>query len=55
MIEDRGIQLEAVVIALLVLCWVSVMLRCYTMGFLLRRFYPEDWLAIITLVRCLRL
>ncbi|ETS79843.1 hypothetical protein PFICI_07372 [Pestalotiopsis fici W106-1] len=49
MVEDRGIQLEAVVIALLALCWLSVTLRCYTMGFLLRRFYPEDWLAIITL------
>ncbi|KAH6643249.1 hypothetical protein BKA67DRAFT_131639 [Truncatella angustata] len=48
--EDRGPQLEAVVIVLLALCWVSVSLRCYTMGFLLRRFYAEDWLAIITLI-----
>jgi hypothetical protein len=51
-VENRGPQLEAVVIGLLVLCWLSVSLRCYTMGFLLRRFYVEDWLAIVTLVGC---
>ncbi|KAI0123448.1 cation-transporting ATPase 4 [Xylariales sp. AK1849] len=48
--EDRGSQLAAVTVALLALCWMSVCLRCYTMGFLLKRFFVEDWLAIVTLM-----
>ncbi|KAI1871818.1 hypothetical protein JX265_005804 [Neoarthrinium moseri] len=49
-LDDRGPQLAAVTVVLLALCWVSVSLRCYTMGFLLRRFYTEDWLAIFALI-----
>ncbi|CZR56511.1 uncharacterized protein PAC_06400 [Phialocephala subalpina] len=48
--ENRGPELAAVVISLLVFCLVTVGLRCYTMGYMLKRFYAEDWLAVATLV-----
>jgi hypothetical protein len=51
MADDRGPQLEAVLITLLILSVITTVLRCYTMGFILKRFYTEDWLAVLTLVR----
>ncbi|KAL1892342.1 hypothetical protein Sste5346_007080 [Sporothrix stenoceras] len=48
--DDRGPQLAAILIALLVLSTVSTILRCYSMGVLLKRFYIEDWLAVISLL-----
>ena len=50
MSDDRGAGLEAVVILLLILTIVSTSLRCYSMGVILRRFYIEDWLAMVCLV-----
>ncbi len=50
MADDRGPVLQAVLIAGLVLCVVSTCLRFYTMGVLLKRFYLEDWLAVVSLV-----
>jgi len=51
MAGDRGPQLEGVLIAFLVLSVVTTSLRFYTMGFILKRFYTEDWLAVLALVR----
>lgn len=48
--DDRGPQLATVLVAFLVLTIVSAILRCYSMGILLKRFYIEDWLAIVSLV-----
>ncbi|CAK7238656.1 MAG: hypothetical protein STHCBS139747_000074 [Sporothrix thermara] len=48
-VDDRGPQFAAILISFLVLSIVSVMLRCYSMGIILRRFYIEDWLAVITI------
>jgi len=50
MSDDRGPALEAVLIVLLVLCVVSTSLRFYSMAVILKRFYVEDWLAMVTLV-----
>ena len=50
MSDDRGPQLEAVVISLLVLSIIATSLRCYTMGCILKRFFIEDWLAVLALV-----
>ncbi|CAG8958422.1 hypothetical protein HYFRA_00011099 [Hymenoscyphus fraxineus] len=47
--DSRGPELAAVVISLLVFATITVALRCYTMGVLLRRFFIEDWLAVVTL------
>ncbi|KAF4631002.1 hypothetical protein G7Y89_g7135 [Cudoniella acicularis] len=48
-LENRGSELAAVVIVLLVFTLVAVGLRCYTMGVLLKRFFAEDWLSVVTL------
>ncbi|CAK7235048.1 hypothetical protein SBRCBS47491_009157 [Sporothrix bragantina] len=48
-VDDRGPQLAAVLISFLVLSIVSTILRCYSMGVILKRFYIEDWLAVITI------
>lgn len=48
---SRGPQLEAVILGFLALCTVAVSLRSYTMGFILKRFFLEDYLAILALVR----
>lgn len=50
MADDRGPQLAGILIAFLVLSIVSTILRCYSMGVILKRFYIEDWLAVISLV-----
>ncbi|CAG8974952.1 hypothetical protein HYALB_00007629 [Hymenoscyphus albidus] len=47
--DSRGPELAAVVISLVVFATITVALRCYTMGVLLRRFFIEDWLAVVTL------
>lgn len=48
--ENRGPELAAVVIALLVLAITTVGLRCYVRRVLLKVFFAEDWLAVVTLV-----
>ncbi|KAJ4393443.1 hypothetical protein N0V93_002653 [Gnomoniopsis smithogilvyi] len=47
---DRGPQLEAVILSFLALCTVAVSLRIYTMGFILKRLFLEDFLAILALL-----
>lgn len=47
---DRGPELAAVAITMMAVSVVSVGLRCYTMAGILKRFYAEDYLAILTLV-----
>ncbi|CAK7200915.1 hypothetical protein SEUCBS139899_003615 [Sporothrix eucalyptigena] len=46
---SRGPQLAAILISFLVLSIISTILRCYSMGIILKRFYIEDWLAVITI------
>ncbi|CAK7272941.1 hypothetical protein SEPCBS57363_005401 [Sporothrix epigloea] len=46
--DDRGPQLAAILISFLVFSIVATALRCYSMGVILKRFYVEDWLAVIT-------
>ncbi|KAH7417607.1 cation-transporting ATPase 4 [Cadophora sp. MPI-SDFR-AT-0126] len=48
-VENRGLELAAVIIFLMVFSLVTVGLRCYTMGFVLKRFFAEDWLSVVTL------
>ncbi|KIH94061.1 hypothetical protein SPBR_06010 [Sporothrix brasiliensis 5110] len=47
--DNRGPQLAAVLVACLALTIVSTILRCYSMAVLLKRFYLEDWLAVLSL------
>jgi hypothetical protein len=49
--ENRGPELAAVVIFLVVLSIITVCLRCFTRRVLLKVFFVEDWLALVTLVR----
>ncbi len=49
--ENRGPELAACVIILLVFATLTVCLRCYTRRVLLKVFFAEDWLAVVTLVR----
>ncbi|KAH8657417.1 hypothetical protein BGZ60DRAFT_567181 [Tricladium varicosporioides] len=48
--ENRGPELAAVIIFLLAFALTTVGLRCYTMGFLMKRFFAEDWLSVVTLI-----
>ncbi|CAD6448721.1 bfacc8e6-d0f7-475e-9eea-555e3dd6eaca [Sclerotinia trifoliorum] len=48
--EDRQIQIVAVVTVGLVLAWLSVGLRCYTRLFVSRTFGADDYCAVISLV-----
>lgn len=50
MADDRGRDLQIVLIVCLVLCVISTSLRFYSMGVILKRFYIEDWLAVVALV-----
>jgi len=50
MADDRGGDLQVILIVLLILCVISTSLRLYTMGVLLKRFYIEDWFSLVTLV-----
>lgn len=47
---SRGPQLEAVILGFLALCTIAVSLRTYTMGFILKRLFLEDYLAVLALV-----
>ena len=49
-VENRGPQLEAVVIALYITSMVTGALRFYTHGFILKRFFAEDYITIVALV-----
>jgi hypothetical protein len=50
MADDRGGDLQVILIVCLILCIISTSLRFYSMGVLLKRFYVEDWIALVTLV-----
>ncbi|KAI0130236.1 cation-transporting ATPase 4 [Xylariales sp. AK1849] len=50
MADTRGPQLEAVLITLLVLSFLTVIARCYTRIVLVKIFSIEDWLAVVTFV-----
>lgn len=52
--ENRGPELAAVIIFLLAFALTTVGLRCYTMGYLMKRFFAEDWLSVVTLVSICR-
>lgn len=52
MADDRGPELATALIIFLITCTITVSLRCYTMGVILKRFYVEDYLAVLALVRC---
>ncbi|KAH6671204.1 cation-transporting ATPase 4 [Halenospora varia] len=45
--ETRGPELAAVIIFLLAFALTTVGLRCYTMGYLMKRFFAEDWIQQI--------
>ncbi|EKD13001.1 uncharacterized protein L3040_007084 [Drepanopeziza brunnea f. sp. 'multigermtubi'] len=47
--KSRGPELASVFTALMVFAIVTVGLRCYTAVFILKRFYAEDWLSVVTL------
>jgi hypothetical protein len=49
-IENRGPQVEAVVILFLILSWTAVGLRCYVKLFMTKLFKIDDWLALASLV-----
>ena len=40
----------AIVICHLVLVWVTSSLRCYTRVFLVKNFWIDDWLSVLSLV-----
>ena len=46
---DRGPEIAAVGITFLILCWVSVSLRCYVRIFLTGSFGADDWLSVAAL------
>ncbi|PSR77660.1 hypothetical protein BD289DRAFT_142834 [Coniella lustricola] len=48
--SNRGPEFEAVCLSFLVLCLITVSLRTYTMCFILKRFFVEDYLAVLTLL-----
>jgi hypothetical protein len=50
MADDRGPEILAVFYPFLVLVVPSTLLRLYTMQWILRRFYLEDWIAAFSLV-----
>ena len=45
----RGSEIAAVVIFLLVISLIAVALRCYTMGWILKKMFVEDYLAMVTM------
>lgn len=48
---DRGPELCYVAIIFTTISLVCLVLRCYTMGFILKRFFLADWTAVLTGVR----
>ncbi|KAK2003338.1 hypothetical protein LX36DRAFT_696934 [Colletotrichum falcatum] len=45
---DRGPEMLYVAVIFTVISIVSLALRCYTMGFILKRFFVPDWVAALT-------
>lgn len=50
MTQDRGPQVLGVLISLLVTSVVTGGLRFYTHGVIVRRFFAEDYLTLVSLV-----
>ena len=48
--ENRGPELVAILVALLVLSFISVALRCYVRIRMIKAFAIDDWLTVGTLV-----
>ncbi|KAK7915323.1 hypothetical protein PG985_013026 [Apiospora marii] len=46
--DDRGPELCYVAIVFTTISLVCLLLRCYTMGFILKRFFLADWAAVLT-------
>ncbi|KAK6821402.1 hypothetical protein PG987_015802, partial [Apiospora arundinis] len=46
--DDRGPELCYVAIAFTAISLFCLFLRCYTMGFILKRFFLADWTAVLT-------
>lgn len=49
-IENRGPQLQGVAYALLVLAFVSLLLRCYCRLWIVKNFGGDDWLMVAAMV-----
>ena len=47
---DRAAQLLAVILAFLVIDWITVTLRCFVRVRIVRSFGLDDWLIVISLV-----
>ena len=47
---DRAAQLLAVTLAFPVIDWITVTLRCFVSGKIVRSFGIDDWLIVISLV-----
>ncbi|TID16389.1 Kinesin heavy chain [Venturia nashicola] len=47
--EDRSIQVFSVALVFILLAWITVGLRVYVRGFMLRAFALDDWLIVLTL------
>ena len=45
---DRGPEMLYVAIIFTAISIFSLGLRCYTMGHILNRFFPADWVAVLT-------
>lgn len=53
MADNRGPQLAGILITLFVTSIITGGLRFYTHGFIIKRFFAEDYLTVIALVRSL--
>jgi hypothetical protein len=49
--DDRGPQMAGVIIALYVTSITTGALRFYTHGFIIKRFFAEDYITFVSLVR----
>lgn len=50
-VGDRGPEMQGVIIALLATSLLTGILRFYTHGVLIKRFFAEDYLTLVALVR----
>lgn len=48
--EYNGGRLVGATVALLVLSWITILLRTYTRAIIMRSFQPDDWLMLIAQV-----
>lgn len=48
--NDRGPQMTGVIITLFVTSIITGVLRFYTHGFIIKRFFAEDYITFFTLV-----